>query len=107
MPVAALVVLSDWVMGLGAEEAEITVLSGGEVQSAAVELVKAFGREANHTVKLSFVTTGVIQRQLAAEESPDAVIIMDTAIDEQIWKRSMTPGTRTGIAQVGVPVVAV
>jgi carbon-monoxide dehydrogenase large subunit len=83
--------------------AELTVLSGGAVQTIVTELAEAYRRETGRAVRVSFAPVGTLRRQ-AVTEPADVLIMTDEAIDDLTRAGVVVAGTRTDIARVGVGV---
>ncbi|MGH7309177.1 MAG: substrate-binding domain-containing protein, partial [Candidatus Rokuibacteriota bacterium] len=83
--------------------AELTVLSGGAVQTVVAELAEAYGQETGRAVRLTFATVGKLRKQ-AVTEPADVLIMTDEAIDDLAREGIVVSGTRTDIARVGVGV---
>jgi carbon-monoxide dehydrogenase large subunit len=82
---------------------ELTVLSGGAVQTIVAELAEAYRQETGRAVKVTFATVGALRKQ-AVTEPADVLILTDDAIDDLIRQGIVAAGTRTDIARVGVGV---
>jgi aerobic carbon-monoxide dehydrogenase large subunit len=83
--------------------AELTVLSGGAVQTIVAELAEAYRAETGQAVQVTFATVGKLRKQ-AMTEPADVLILTDDAIDELMREGIVVAGTRTDIARVGVGV---
>jgi molybdate transport system substrate-binding protein len=85
-----------------AEAANIKVLSTQATEEAYRELVPEFEQATGHKVETTFTGTVEVQRRIAAGERYDAVIIVDTAIDDFINGGKVVPGSRVDIARSSI-----
>ena len=76
--------VSALLMCTAVEAAEIKVLSTRATEELYSELVPQFERASGHKVTTTFTGTLDVQKRIAAGESYDIVIMVDTAIDDFI-----------------------
>jgi molybdate transport system substrate-binding protein len=84
-----------------APAAEIKVISTQATQEAYQELVAQFEKASGHKVTTVFTGTLNVQKQLAAGEPCDLIIMAAPAIDEQIKLGKAAAGSRVDFAQSG------
>jgi molybdate transport system substrate-binding protein len=85
--------------------ADIHVFSSGAPADVAKELAAKFTQESGHRVLFSVANPAVIQRKLAAGETPDIVILPVPVVESLERAGVLRPGTRVELARVGVGVV--
>ena len=81
------------------EAAEIKVLSTRATEELYRELVPQFETASGHKVTTTFTGTQDVQKRIAAGETYDVVIMVDTAIDGYIRSGKVMPGSRVDIAR--------
>ncbi len=70
------------VMGMTAQAAEITVMSGGAVEPGLKAAAAAFEKQSGHKVKITFNTTPQMRKRVAAGDTFDVVIAPPAAVKE-------------------------
>jgi len=97
-----LAILAGMVVACGAAVAgEITVLSGGAIEPGLHAAAQAFERQTGHHVKITFNTTPLIQKRMAAGETFDVVIAPPAATDQFI-KAGKVDGGGVNVGRVGL-----
>lgn len=80
---------------------EITVLSGGAIEPGLHAAAAAFEKQTGHHVKITFNTTPLIQKRMAAGETFDVVIAPPAATD-QFLKAGQVEGGGVDVGRVGL-----
>jgi molybdate transport system substrate-binding protein len=90
------------------EAANITVLSTRATEEVYRELLPRFEQQSGHRVTTTFSGTSDVLKRIAAGETYDIVIMIDTAIDELVSGGKVAPGSRVDIARtiVGIGIRA-
>ena len=97
-----LAVLGAMVFAQGAAVAgEITVLSGGAIEPGLHAAAHAFEKQTGHHVKITFNTTPLIQKRMAAGETFDVVIAPPAATDQFIKAGKVESGG-VNVGRVGL-----
>jgi molybdate transport system substrate-binding protein len=91
-------------MVVGAEAAELKVMSAGAMKTIVTELGADFTRETGHTLALTTGTVGQLRDKILAGEAADVVVMSDTAIDQLIGQGHLVRGSRVDIARTGIGV---
>jgi molybdate transport system substrate-binding protein len=91
-------------MAVGAEAAELKVMSAGAMKTIVTELGADFTRETGHTLALTTGTVGQLRDKILAGEAADVVVMSDTAIDQLIGQGHLVRGSRVDIARTGIGV---
>lgn len=82
-----------------AEAAEIKVLSTRATEEFYRELIPQFETATGHKVTTTFTGTLDLQKRIAAGETYDVIIMVDTAIDDYIRSGKVVSGSRVDIAR--------
>jgi len=80
---------------------EITVLSGGAIEPGPHAAAAAFEKQTGHHVNITFNTTPLIQKRMAAGETFDVVIAPPAATD-QLLKAGKVEGGGVDVGRVGL-----
>lgn len=93
------------VLACGAvQAAEIKVISTRATEELYRELVPRFERATGHTVTTIFTGTLGVQERIAAGETYDVIIMVDSAIDDYIRSGRVVAGSRADIARASIGV---
>src|SRR2546428_13185752 len=84
-----------------ANAAEIKVLSTQATEEAYKELVPQFEKASGHKVTTVFTGTLDVQKQVAAGEKYDLIIMAGPAIDDYIKAGTVVAGSRVDLAKSG------
>ena len=105
MRAGALLVVASAVLAYGAvQAADIKVISTRATEELYRELVPQFERATGHTVTTIFTGTLGVQERIAAGESHDVIIMVDTAINDYIRSGKVVAGSRVDIARASIGV---
>ena len=85
-----------------AEASDVKVLSTRATEELYRELVPRFETATGHQVTTIFTGTLDVQQRIAAGESYDVIIMVDSAIDEHIRTGKVIPGSRVDIARATI-----
>jgi molybdate transport system substrate-binding protein len=100
MKIGSLITLASTLLVCGlVEAAEIKVLSTRATEEFYRELVPQFEFASGHKVTTTFTGTLDLHRRIAAGETYDVIIMVDTAIDDYIRSGKVIPGSRVDIAR--------
>ena len=91
-------------VAVGAQAAELKVMSAGAMKTIVTELGADFTRETGHTLALTTGTVGQLRDKILAGEAADVVVMSDTAIDQLIGQAHLVRGSRVDIARTGIGV---
>jgi molybdate transport system substrate-binding protein len=100
----ALAVLALLALAPAAPAAEITVFVPGAVRAIVTPLADSYAKANGHTLKWVAGTAGGLQKQAAAGEPFDVVIVTAGGIDALIKAGKVAAGSRTDLGSVGVGV---
>jgi len=89
---------------LGAQAAEIGVLSAGATRAVVEILARQFEAASGHKVAIVSDNAGGIQKRVEAGEAYDLVIVTPSVIDALVAKGKLAAGSRVDIATVGIGV---
>jgi molybdate transport system substrate-binding protein len=101
---ALLVATSAVLLYSAVHAAEIKVISTRATEELYRELVPQFERATGHTVTTVFTGTLGVQERIAAGESHDVIIMVDTAINDYIKSGKVVAGSRVDIARATIGV---
>ena len=99
-----LIVLAGMLLAQFAVAAEITVLSGGAVESGLKTVTAAFEKESGHTVKITFNTTPQMQKRIGGGETFDVVIVPPATVKDFAAAGKIEEGG-VNVGRVGLGVV--
>jgi molybdate transport system substrate-binding protein len=99
--IAALAVCAS---GIGAQAAEIKVLTTGAMKPVVVEMVPALERQ-GHKVTVENDTAGALLKRIEGGETFDLAVITPGAIDQLSKSGKIAEGTRKNLARVGIGVM--
>jgi molybdate transport system substrate-binding protein len=99
--IAALAVCAS---GIGAQAAEIKVLTTGAMKPVVVEMVPAFER-LGHKVTVENDTAGALLKRIEGGETFDLAVITPGAIDQLSKSGKIAEGARKNLARVGIGVM--
>ena len=83
---------------------EIKVISTRATEEFYRELVPQFEQESGHRVTTVFMGTADLHRRIAAGETYDVIIMVDSAIDDYVRSGKVVAGSRVDIARASVGV---
>jgi molybdate transport system substrate-binding protein len=87
-----------------ARAAEIRVLSVGAVQNAVMALADAFAKESGHQVSFTIGSPAVVMQKIKDNETFDAVIVSEPAMDQLDKEGTVNPESRVRLANTGMGV---
>jgi molybdate transport system substrate-binding protein len=87
-----------------ARAAEIRVLSVGAVQNAVMVLADAFAKESGHQVSFTIGSPAVVMQKIKDNETFDAVIVSEPAMDQLDKEGTVNPESRVRLANTGMGV---
>jgi molybdate transport system substrate-binding protein len=87
-----------------ARAAEIRVLSVGAVQNAVMALADAFAKESGHRVSFTIGSPAVVMQKIKDNETFDAVIVSEPAMDQLDKEGTVNPESRVRLANTGMGV---
>jgi molybdate transport system substrate-binding protein len=96
--------------GLGlvcsASAAEIRVMASTGVSAMFQKLIPPFEASSGHKVNISYDTSNIIMRKIAAGEVADVVVLTAPLIEQLAQQGKVTPGSRKDLARSGIGVAA-
>jgi molybdate transport system substrate-binding protein len=104
MKLGALLAACVVVLGGAAQAAELKVISTRATEELYRELVPQFEKSSGHKVTTIFTGTLDVQQRIAAGETYDVIIMVDTAIDDYIRSGKVVQGSRVDIARATIGV---
>jgi molybdate transport system substrate-binding protein len=105
MRIGLLLALACAALACGAvQAAEIKVISTRATEELYRELMPRFEKATGHTVTTVFTGTVGVQERIAAGESYDVIIMVDTAINDYIRSGKVVAGSRVDIARASIGV---
>lgn len=91
-------------LGIGAQAAEIKVLSSNAVKSVLEELAPQFEKTTKNKIAFTFDTAAALKGQIEKGAAFDLAILTDAAIDDLIKQGKISGATRTALARSGAGV---
>lgn len=91
---------------LGAEAAEVRVLSAAAVQVPVEEIAAGLARDASHHVRFEFATAGEVEERVNAGARPAIVITAEERSAKVVTSLDLGPGQVRPLASVGIGVAA-
>lgn len=88
----------------GADAAELKVLSSNGTSAIVAELGKRFESATGHRLVIRYHVAALLQKEIAAGEPFDVVVLTDTAVNDLIRLGKVDAATRTDIARAGIGV---
>jgi len=92
-------ILSVSLSGIGADAAEIRVLSAVAMKPALDDLAPEFERRTGHTVKMAYATAGIVSDRIRGGEAIDVAILPRSAFDPVLTQGKIVSGTATIVAR--------
>jgi molybdate transport system substrate-binding protein len=99
----ALLLAAGLLLGVGAQAADITVLSSTSLTSTLTELQQTFETKSGDKLILSFATTSQLKKRIESGEAFDLCILTAPAIDD-LTKSGKLAGSRIDLARAGIGV---
>src|SRR5499426_3419814 len=91
--------------GVGADGAELKVISAGAVRGVIGGMIDDYARLSGHTFKFTVGSTGRLREIIASGEPADLIIASAPLMAELEATGRMTPGSRVDIGRIGLGVV--
>ncbi|HUR34229.1 MAG TPA: molybdate ABC transporter substrate-binding protein [Vicinamibacterales bacterium] len=94
-----LVLLFELAQARAANAAQLTILCSNGMKAVMQEITPQFERESGHTVVITYGVSADVNRQIAAGQPFDIVVLTPALIDELIEQRRIAADTRTVLAR--------
>ncbi len=91
-------------VSVGAEAAEIKVLSGNGARAAVAELAAQFERATGHKVTIRFEVNPAVKRRIEAGEAFDVAVLNPPVLDDLIKQGKIAADTRAVLGRSGIGV---
>lgn len=82
--------------------ADVKTLSPVSMRGAMTDIAKEFEKTSGHKLSVDYATAGAVVSRVQAGEAADVAIVSDSQVEALTAKGRVAPGTRAGIARVGV-----
>jgi molybdate transport system substrate-binding protein len=90
---------------LGADAAEITVLSAGAMQPGLIAVAGPFLRESGHEIKVTYATAPELRKRIGAGEVADVLLAPPAVIGELVKSGRVAANGHVALGRVGAGVV--